>query len=186
MFDRLFALDEALPRLLPLLLVAIAIAILGTAWLSELYGDNLQIFGNRKLDPCQLCIVQRYPYALTVVLGAAAALLARQAMERTLILGVIAVVMVFGTFVSGFHVGVEYGWWPAGSTCSGGSELNFEDSIVLGQQIEPPVNCSDAAWRYPGENGLSMAAYNFILSLGLAVAVSIAAMASVRRLPGDA
>ncbi|MGB0717966.1 MAG: disulfide bond formation protein B, partial [Alphaproteobacteria bacterium] len=107
--------DARLPWLLPALLSLVAIFVLSIAWISELYGANLQLFDNRNLNPCQLCIVQRYPYALIVVLGAAATLLSNRAMERTLLLSVISIVLVFGSYVSGFHIGVEYGWWTAGS-----------------------------------------------------------------------
>ena len=114
----LFRLDENLPWLLPALLLIAASLILGVAWLSELYGANLRVFGNRNLEPCQLCIVQRYPYALIMALSLAGLMLARQEMERSLLLSVMAVVLFFGAYVSGFHVGVEQGWWPAGDTCS--------------------------------------------------------------------
>jgi len=185
-----FRLDDNLPWLLPALLTLAATLILGTAWVSELYGANLRIFENRNLDPCQLCIVQRYPYALLVVLGAAGVLLSRQAMERTLLLSVMAVVLVFGSYVSGFHVGVEYGWWMAGGTCTGGGSVAFDLSEQLVLSSDPinlpaPANCSEAAWRFPGENGLSMAGYNFLLSTGLAIGTMVFAFASLRRLPRE-
>ena len=184
-----FRLDAHLPWLLPALLVLASGLILGTAWISELYGSNLKLFENRNLDPCQLCIVQRYPYALIVVLGAAAILFANQAMERTLLLGVIAVVLVFGSYVSGFHIGVEYEWWTAGSACSAPIvPLEFEDSITLSEQtldMRPPPNCSDAAWRFPGENGLSMAGYNFLISSAMAIGTTVFALASLARMPRE-
>jgi len=182
-----FALDARVPWLLPALLCLAACLVLGTAWLSELYGANLQLFDNRNLDPCQLCIVQRYPYALIVVLGAAGVLLSQQAMERTLLLSVIAVVLVFGSYVSGFHIGVEYGWWTAGSACSAPLETpEFTDTLVLSPQDgPPPPNCSDAAWRFPGEQGLSMAGYNFILSTAMAAGVFVFALKSLQRVPRE-
>ncbi len=180
-----FHLDARLPWLLPTLLALVSIVILGIAWISELYGANLRLFGNQNLAPCQLCIVQRYPYALIVVLGAAATLLSRQAMERTLLLCVIAIVLVFGSYVSGFHIGVEYGWWTAGSACSAHvAPLDLTQEVfVLSVGGPPPPNCSDAAWRFPGEQGLSMAGYNFILSTGMAAGVSVLALASLQRVP---
>ncbi len=182
-----FHLDARLPWLLPTLLAVASLVILGIAWISELYGENLRLFGNQNLAPCQLCIVQRYPYALLVVLGLAAILLSRQALERTLLLCVIAIVLVFGSYVAGFHLGVEYGWWTAGSACSApAAPLDPRQEVfVLSQAGPPPPNCSDAAWRFPGERGLSMAGYNFILSTGLAVGVGVLALASLQRVPED-
>jgi len=185
----LFHLDARLPWLLPALLVLAAGMILGTAWISELYGENLRLFENTNLDPCQLCIVQRYPYALIVVLGMAAVLLSHQAMERTLLLGIVALVLVFGSYVSGFHIGVEYGWWSAGSACSAPIEAAvFDDFIELTDDplnMRPPPNCSDAAWRFPRDNGLSMAGFNFFISTAMAIGVTAFALASLKRLPRE-
>lgn len=184
----LFHIDARLPWLLPALLVLAAGMILGTAWISELYGENLRIFENTNLDPCQLCIVQRYPYALIVVLGAAAAVLSHQAMERTLLLGIITLVLVFGTYVSGFHVGVEYEWWTAGSACEQGVtaiDPNFEFIELATDTIRPPPNCSEAAWRFPRDTGLSMAGFNFFISLAMALGTGLFALASLKRLPRE-
>ena len=179
--------DARLPWLLPALLSLVAIFVLSIAWISELYGANLQLFDNRNLNPCQLCIVQRYPYALIVVLGSAAILLSNRAMERTLLLSVISIVLVFGSYVSGFHIGVEYGWWTAGSACSAPIvPLDLSQEVfTLSTDGAPPPNCSDAAWRFPGDNGLSMAGYNFILSTVMATGVSFFSLASLNRLPRD-
>lgn len=182
----LFRLDERLPWLLPTLLLIAASSIIGVAWLSELYGANLQVFGNRNLEPCQLCIVQRYPYALIMALSLGAIMLARQEMERALLLSVIAVVLFFGTYVSGFHVGVEYTWWPAGDSCSAVQpELNLDEAFFLTTPQEGDLmpNCSEAAWRFPGPNGLSMAGFNFFISLAMAIGTAVFAHASIRRLP---
>ena len=186
----LFRLDDHLPWLLPALLLIAASLILGVAWLSELYGANLQLFGNRNLEPCQLCIVQRYPYALMMALSLGAILLARQEMERALLLSVIAVVLFFGTYVSGFHVGVENDWWPAGESCSVSNEpfdLNAQTFIpMVSEDTILMPNCSEAAWRFPSSGGLSMAGFNFFISLAMALGTSVFAYASIRRLPRDA
>ena len=182
----LFHLDARLPWFLPAMLVLAASLILGVAWISEIYGENLRVFDNRNLDPCQLCLVQRYPYALMVVLGAAAIVLARQAMERTLLLGIITLVLVFGSYVAGFHVGVEYGWWTAGSACDQGIEPidpNFDYIDLTTDGGRPPPNCSEAAWRFPREDGLSMAGFNFFISIALALGTGAFALASLKRLP---
>ena len=182
----LIHLDTRLPWLLPTVLVLAAGLILGTAWISELYGAHFALFNNQNLTPCQLCLVQRYPYALILVLGAAAILLSHQAMERTLLLSVIGLALVFGAYVSGFHIGVEYGWWTAGSTCTSALDpVEFEETIVLSAATAPPPSCSDAAWRFPAKNGLSMAGYNFLLSSAMAIGTFIFALASLRRVPRE-
>lgn len=181
-------LDAQRPWLLPLLLALLSAAVLGLAWLSELYGANLRLFGNQNLRPCPLCLVQRYPYALLVGLALAASLLSHRDRERTLLLSIMVLVLVFGAFVSAFHVGVEYGWWTAGAGCSAPLEplqpLGDQDTFILSAQTGPPMpSCSDAAWRFPSDQGLSMAGYNFLLSTGLALALYPTTLASLQRMP---
>lgn len=67
-----------------------------------------------------------------------------------------------------YHVGVEYKWWEGPKTCSGGltglslPEIDPDNPLsMLDKPIAGP-SCSDAVWHFIG---LSMAAWNAILSL---------------------
>ena len=178
--------DMSAPWALPLALALISGIVLGIALISEFYGSYLRIFGNQNLIPCNLCILQRYPHALVMVLGLIAALFSAHAVARTGLLCLIALVLISGAYVSGFHIGVEYGWWTAGSTCSTPIvPLDLSQGFVLPVQTpDMPLQpgCSDPAWRFPGARGLSMAGYNFLLSSFLALGASLAALASLQRM----
>ncbi|MEO0402701.1 MAG: disulfide bond formation protein B, partial [Pseudomonadota bacterium] len=82
-----------------------------------------------------------------------------------LALGALAALATAG--VGGYHVGVEQGWWQGPTSCSS-APVGSVDADALFDQImsAPLVRCDDIAWQLAG---ISMAGWNMILSLGLAV-----------------
>ena len=115
--------------------------------------------------PCELCILQRWPHVAAVVV---AALILLSGKVRTLaVLGMAAAGIAMGLAL--YHTGVELAWWPGPSHCSGGvgnlAQLSTQD-LMSRIQNAPVVRCDEVAWRFLG---LSMAAWNAILSAVLAV-----------------
>lgn len=113
------------------------------------------------LPPCKLCIWQRYPHALAVLIGVAAVAIRGRLLP---LLGMAAALTTAG--VGLYHTGVERGWWEGPTTCtsSGTSGLSADD-LFDKIMTAPVVRCDDVAWELLG---LSMASWNGILSLGLA------------------
>lgn len=113
------------------------------------------------LPPCKLCIWQRYPHALAVLIGVAAVAIRGRLLP---LLGLAAALTTAG--VGLYHTGVERGWWEGPTTCtsSGTSGLSADD-LFDKIMTAPIVRCDDVAWELLG---LSMASWNGILSLGLA------------------
>ncbi|EAP76093.1 disulfide bond formation protein B [Roseovarius nubinhibens] len=113
------------------------------------------------LPPCKLCIWQRYPHALAVLIGVAAVAIRGRLLP---LLGLAAALTTAG--VGLYHTGVERGWWEGPTTCtsSGTSGLSADD-LFDKIMTAPVVRCDDVAWELLG---LSMASWNGILSLGLA------------------
>jgi disulfide bond formation protein DsbB len=75
------------------------------------------------LEPCVLCIWQRYPYGAVIVLGLLGAGLARGAVPPTgalaAVMGLAALALFTDAAIAGFHVGVEQKWWqPPAPTAS--------------------------------------------------------------------
>jgi disulfide bond formation protein DsbB len=65
-----------------------------------------------------------------------------------------------------FHAGVEQGWWEGPSTCTSGSIQGLTTEQLLEQiQNAPLVRCDEIPWSLAG---LSMAAWNGVISLGIA------------------
>lgn len=112
--------------------------------------------------PCQMCIWQRYPHAVAVVIGVAALALRQRWM---LLVGALAAATT--SAIGFFHAGVEQGWWQGPTTCTAGAIDNLDPEALLDQIMNAPlVRCDDIPWEM---FGLSMAGWNGVLSLGLVV-----------------
>lgn len=119
------------------------------------------------LPPCKLCIWQRYPHVVAIVIG----LIALRFSNVTLAwLGAAAALATAA--VGGYHTGVERGWWEGPTTCSSQPIGGLSTDQLLDQIMSAPlIRCDDVAWSLMG---LSMASWNMIASLVLA-AIWIAA-----------
>jgi disulfide bond formation protein DsbB len=147
----------------------ILIATLGSA--SLLAGAfAFQYIGG--LAPCQLCLEQRYPHAAAIVMGILALLVPAGLIGRALPwLGALAALATAA--LGGFHTGVERHWWEGPSTCTSGSISGMSAKDLLAQiQAAPVVQCDQVAWAIWG---ISMASWNMIFSLVLAVVWVMAA-----------
>jgi disulfide bond formation protein DsbB len=125
------------------------------------------------LAPCHLCLQQRWPHAAAIVIGVLALLIANGAFVRFLAAcGAIAALATAGLGV--YHTGAERGWWPGPDTCSAGGNIGALSSEDLLNQIlaAPVIRCTDVAWEM---FGLSMASWNAVLSLALALIWVLAA-----------
>ena len=115
------------------------------------------------LAPCHLCLLQRWPHAAAVGLG----LLALAIPGRLLPLaGAAAALTTAGIGI--YHTGVERLWWAGPTSCSAGSiaGLDVKDLLDPSIVVAPVVRCDEVAWQMLG---LSMASWNVVLSLGLAL-----------------
>lgn len=135
--------------------------------------------------PCPLCLDQRkafyvaVPLAVLLLFGISAG-----ASRKVLMLGFLAIVLVmlWNTGLSAYHAGVEWKFWPGPTDCSGpingfGSAANLMKSL---QNIRI-VRCDEAAWRFLG---ISLAGYDVLVSLALAIAAAIGFRAARAR-PAD-
>jgi len=117
------------------------------------------------LPPCPLCLWQRYPHVAVVVLAAGA--LAAGPGARPWILGAIGLALLATAAIGVFHAGVEQKWWQGLAVCEGAggdAPISITD-ITKGLDRRPPARCDQIPWSL---FGLSMAAWNAILSLALA------------------
>jgi disulfide bond formation protein DsbB len=135
-----------------LVLVASAI-VLGTALLSQYWGG---------LAPCELCLMQRWPWAIAIVISLVVVLVGERAGLAwvALLLGLVFAVSVVMAF---YHVGVEQHWLagPTACTASEGGAMTLEQ---MKQQIlgTAPVLCDRPAWTLVG---VSLAGWNLLASL---------------------
>ena len=146
----------------PVLALAACVFMLGTAHAFETFG---------KLGPCLLCLKQREVYWVTGTLALIAVVLSRTAwadrVRRPLIL-LLGVGFLYGAGLAAYHAGAEWKWWPGPAACAAGGAVAADDLVALlkGAKIAAP-SCDKAVWVFAG---LSMAGWNAVISLGLAVA----------------
>jgi disulfide bond formation protein DsbB len=128
-----------------------------------------------RLAPCELCLKAREIY------WAAAGVAAVLALSRLTPLKVprasnllLAAVFLGGTALAAYHAGVEWHFWSGPKSCTGGNvQVSLADMTRLlnGGPVAAPA-CDKAAWSWLG---LSMAGWNFLVSLTLTVLSALAA-----------
>ena len=115
------------------------------------------------LAPCPMCIWQRWPHVIAVLLAGAALVLPGQIRWLALLA---ALVMLVSAGLGAFHAGVEQGWWQGPTTCVGGPVGGLSTDELLDQIMTAPlVRCDEIVWDL---GGITMAGWNALASLGLA------------------
>ena len=139
----------------------LSFATLAGAWFFE-YG--------LKLAPCPLCLEQRIPYHVIIPLSLLLAIAALARAPRNLVLvgfAVIAIAAVCNIVLGTYHAGVEWRWWAGPADCSGPlTDLRSGGALLDQLHAVHVVRCDEAAWRFLG---LSLAGYNVLISLALAI-----------------
>lgn len=153
---------------------ALLVAILAAA--APLFARGSETWFD--LVPCELCLWQRWPYWAAAALALAAHFVAR----RKLLWAAGAACLVSAA-VAGFHVGVEFGWWPsplAGCAAPTAGGAMTVDQMMASLAAAPTKPCDEPVWLIPGVP-LSMAALNLIYGLSLAGLALVIAERSRRR-----
>ncbi|MCB9996436.1 MAG: disulfide bond formation protein B [Rhodospirillales bacterium] len=131
------------------------------------------------LQPCILCIYQRVPYALTALLGIGGLItLYKEEWGRHAALTVFlsSIIFFIGSVIAFYHSGVEQHWWVS---ILEGCKVDFDagsvEELMQLMDNKPAARCDEIPWADP-VFGLSMAAYNTMMSFGLGVGCAISAI----------
>ena len=79
-----------------------------------------------KLNPCPICLEQRWPYYIGIPLALVVAFAAWRGAPRTMVIvGLLALagLMLWGVWLGVFHAGIEWKWWVGPQECSGAPQL---------------------------------------------------------------
>lgn len=164
----------------PVSCAALAIAILGAvtilgAWYFQ-YGLGLQ--------PCPLCLEQRYAYYFAIPLAALIALGASVGASRKVLIAafvVIALGMLWNAGLGAYHAGVEWKFWAGPQDCGGQlGDLGSAGGLLKKLESIRVVRCDEVAWSFLG---ISLAGYNVLISLALAAIAAWGATTAYRTLP---
>ena len=126
------------------------------------------------MAPCALCIWQRWPHVVAILAG-----LAGIALHSALLplIGLLSALATAG--IGAYHTGVERGWWEGPASCSSAGTSGLTADELFDQIMAAPlVRCDEVPWEMLG---LSMASWNMVISLGLAVLWGIALRARLSR-----
>lgn len=151
----------------PVIPAAVPALILAGSGLTLAAAFAFQYLGG--YAPCPLCLYQRWPHAAAVVLSLAALMLLRRDRDHwaRALVALCGAGLLVGAGIAAYHVGIEEAWWPGPTSCtSSGAEATSIEALLAQIEATPVVLCDVVQWRFLG---ISMAGYNFLLSLGLAV-----------------
>ncbi len=115
-------------------------------------------------EPCELCLYERIPYFLSILLIVKILFIKRYEKITLLIL---SLVFISSTALAFYHFGIEQGFFSESLTCvTGDLSKALSKEELLKQLKQNSISCKDVSFRILG---LSLAAINVIFSLVLSV-----------------
>jgi len=111
-------------------------------------------------QPCNLCLIERIPYGLSIIIIMVAFLTKKN--QKFLVL-LLILTFIFSFAISFYHYGIEQGYFQESSICG---LKDFTESItkedLLKQLSEKTTSCRDVTFMI---FGLSLTSINIIISL---------------------
>ena len=118
-------------------------------------------------QPCNLCLYERIPYFLAILIILINYKYSKQ--EKYIIL-FLAITFFVATVLSTYHLGVEQGFIEESLLCDVGISANITDKDeILKQLRQKSVNCKDVTFKI---FGLSLTSYNIIVCLLLSLSLT--------------
>jgi len=111
-------------------------------------------------QPCNLCLIERIPYGLSIIIIMAIFLIKKN--QKFLVL-LLILIFVFSIAISFYHYGIEQGFFKESFVCG---VKNLTESItkedLLKQLNERTISCGDVTFRI---FGLSLTSINIVINL---------------------
>ncbi len=118
-------------------------------------------------QPCNLCLYERIPYFLAILI-----LLANfkyKKLEKYFILFLI-IIFFTATLLSLYHLGIEQGLIEESLLCNLEKDKNITDKDEILKQLQQKnISCKDVAFKI---FGLSLTSFNIIISLILTISLT--------------
>jgi disulfide bond formation protein DsbB len=133
------------------------------------------------LAPCELCLLERWPYYVGVPVTLAVVLAGKS--RPVVIAGGIAVTLIYlaSSGLAFYHVGVEQHWFAGPTSCTGGpSTARTIEELEAQLSTQQPVRCDAPQWVLAG---VSLAGWNFLASLALMALAASGLSAALRERP---
>ena len=111
-------------------------------------------------QPCNLCLIERIPYGLSIMIIMAIFLIRKN--QKFLVM-LLILTFIFSFAISFYHFGIEQGFFQESSFCG---VMSLTESItkedLLKQLSEKTISCRDVTFRI---FGLSLTSINIAISL---------------------
>jgi disulfide bond formation protein DsbB len=120
------------------------------------------------LQPCELCLEQRYAYyaGVPLLFFGLVGLSAGQTRPAVALFVIVAVAFLGNAALGVYHAGVEWHFWAGPAACTGSQQITGNAGNLLEALKQTSVvRCDQAQWRM---FGLSFAGWNVIASLLIA------------------
>ena len=113
-------------------------------------------------EPCKLCIYQRYPYFISILLLTSIFVLKKNIKIHLIVLSIVS---LLGAIIPFYHFGIEQGFFDESVVCET-KKLNqiLSKEDLLKQLKQNTISCKKVTFRLLG---LSLASINTIFSLVL-------------------
>ncbi len=113
--------------------------------------------------PCNLCLLQRLPYILSIILIILVTIFKN--LERLLFL-FLSLIFLLGSLLALYHVGIERGLISESYICGNGIDTSSTDKTEILNQLENKIiSCKDVTFTI---FGLSLATINTFISAVIA------------------
>ena len=115
-------------------------------------------------QPCNLCLIERIPYILTIII--ITLILIFKKFEKVFLL-LLTLIFVVATLISFYHFGIEQGFIKESLVCDLKVQTNSLTKEDLLKELKTKtISCKDVTFKVIG---LSLASINIIISLILSV-----------------
>ena len=111
-------------------------------------------------QPCNLCLIERIPYGLSIMIIMAIFLIRKN--QKFLVM-LLILTFIFSFAISFYHFGIEQGFFQESSVCGvkNLTEIITKENL-LKQLSEKTISCKDVTFRI---FGLSLTSINIVISL---------------------
>ena len=139
-----------------LLAVLVPAGLLAGAYGSQYLGG---------LYPCEMCHWQRWAHFAALALALASFPLAHLPDRARSLVWLAALAILTSGGIGAYHAGVEARIFPGATQCS---TLSSSGDVLADIMAAPLIRCDEVQWELLG---ISMAGWNAILSIGLALVI---------------
>ncbi|MEO6394420.1 MAG: disulfide bond formation protein B, partial [Devosia sp.] len=92
-------------------------------------------------------------------------------------IAIASAIFLWSAYMGSYHAGVEWGFWPGPTACTGtGGALSFDD--LSAGKLDRVVPCDVVQFRFAG---ISLAGYNTLISLAIVALLGAAMLFQSRR-----